>query len=274
MLPVLLWLACAPLPPPSAVPPPVVEVAPSVWPEAGAPLTPPVVEVPEGFRPQRVFVVAGHGAPGNSGNLGSTCVREQDFTRMAADRLARMLDATGQLDAILARTGGARPSYRARLAHLEASGAAAMIELHSDSRADSATAAGVAEDGEVCWSDHREPGFTVLVRDRGPAALVAERLSLARHLAIAMAQAGFPPWTGDNYEGLYEADAVPGVWRDRRRLFMLDRPTVPSVIIETHNARDLLESQRWQEARTHEVFGRAVLAGLLAHLDPTVAPAQ
>jgi hypothetical protein len=55
---------------------------------------------------------------------------------------------------------------------------------------------------------------------------------------------------------------VPGVWLDRRRRFVLDRPTVPSVIIETRDARDGREP--WAEDRTHDVFGRAVIAGLLS----------
>jgi N-acetylmuramoyl-L-alanine amidase len=68
-----------------------------------------------------------------------------------------------------------------------------------------------------------------------------------------MTDAGFLPWIGDDYGGQYEADETPGVWRDRRRLFVLDRPKVPSIIVETHNARDGREPERWQEPRTHEV---------------------
>lgn len=238
--------------------------APVAWPDSSAALHHPVLEVPEGFEVQEVFVVAGHGTRGGEGNLGSWCVREQDFTLRAAQSLSALLDATGQFVAIQARTGTQRPSYRSRLRHLERSGATAMIELHSDARADAMTANAVSEDGETCWRDDGEPGFTILVADRdaGPQ-LVARRLALARSLATAMADAGFPPWVGDNYQGLYEADEVPGVWLDRRNLFMLRKPRVPSVIIETHNAKDGRETLRWEEPQTHDAFGRAMIAGLI-----------
>jgi N-acetylmuramoyl-L-alanine amidase len=243
------------------------EVVPDpVWPEEGGQLRNPVIEVPPGFRRQTVFVVAGHGASGNEGNLGSWCTREQDFTLEAADALSALLDGTGRFDVVRARTGEQRPSYAARVRHLARSGATAMIELHSDARADALVANAVSEAGETCWRDDGEPGFTVLVRDIGaPAPLVAERLALARTLAEALAGAGFPAWVGDNYEGLYEADEVAGVWHDRRGLYMLRKPTVPSVIIETHNAFDGRETVRWSEPETHDTFGRAVLAGLIAY---------
>lgn len=261
----LSLLACRPVAPVAPAPLVVEEVVAPRWPEVGALLRPPVIEVPAGFTPREVFIVAGHGAPGNAGNLGSTCVREQDFTLRAADRLARMLDATGQFVARRARSGAARPSYAARLARIEASAAVAVIELHSDARGWATAPTGVTGAGEVCWKAEHEPGFTVLVRDRGPDALVAARLGLARQIARALAGAGFAPWAGD-YGDAYEADEVPGVWRDRRRLFMLDRPSVPSVIIETHNAWDLQEARRWEEGRTHDVFGRSVVAALIGWL--------
>jgi N-acetylmuramoyl-L-alanine amidase len=224
-----------------------------------------VIEVPEDHVRQKVFVVAGHGTRTNEGNLGAWCTREQDFTLRAASNLARMLDATGQFDAIEARTGDQRPSYSARLRHLERVGATAMIELHSDARADRMRPHAISMDGETCWRDDGEPGFTILVADReGTAELIEDRLALARALGRALADAGFTPWVGDNYQGLYEADEVPGVWRDRRRLFMLREPGVPSVLIETHNGKDGRETLRWEEPATHDAFGRAVLSGLLS----------
>lgn len=264
----LLSIACVPAPPEVAArAAPVAAPAEPVWPEEGAPLRPPPIEVPPGFRPRTVFLVAGHGAPGNDGNLGATCVREQDFALEATEALGRRLDATGWFRTVRARTGEERPSYAARLAHQERSGASTWIELHSDARADAVTPNGTSADGETCWRDDGEPGFTVLVRDRGAARLVEDRLALARALARAMTETGFLPWVGDNYGEQYVADEVPGVWRDRRRLFVLDRPRVPSVIVETHNARDGREPLRWAEERTHEAFGRAVIRGLLAFHD-------
>ena len=262
----LAALACTPPPPPvvsvpAAVPPSVVLDAPA-WPEEGAPLRHPVIEVPAGFVPQKVFVIAGHGSGrDNIGNLGAWCTREQDFTLRTADGLADLLDATGQFEAIRARTGDQRPTYDARLAHLHGSGATAMIELHSDARADGMVPHRRAADGEICYRDDGDPGFTVLVRDRG--AGTPRRLRLARAIARAMADAGFTPWVGDNYQGLYEADEVPGVWRDRRGLKMLRRARVPAVIIETHNGKDGRETLRWEEPATHHAFGRAIIAALL-----------
>jgi N-acetylmuramoyl-L-alanine amidase len=103
------------------------------------------------------------------------------------------------------------------------------------------------------------------VRDRGEPELVKGRLSLARALGVALADAAFPPWVGDNYEGLYVQDAVPGVWRDRRNLYLLRAPTVPSILIETHNALDTRETLRWEEPETLDAFGRAMITGLLAY---------
>ena len=80
MLFVLLALACTPPPLPVPVPVPVVPgPGVAIWPDSSAALRHPVIEVPPGHRPQKVFVSAGHGAPGNEGNLGSWCAREQDF---------------------------------------------------------------------------------------------------------------------------------------------------------------------------------------------------
>lgn len=263
LLPVLA--ACTPAAPAAVEAEQVPEaLAPLAWPDTSGALVHPVIEIPPGFARREVFVSAGHGAPDNHGNLGAWCTREEDFALDAADRLADLLDATGVFAAVRARTGHERPSYAARIRRLEASGAATMIELHSDVRADEVVLNATASDGAPCWRDDGEPGFTVLVRDRGAPALVAERLALARSLARSLADAGFPPWVGDNYEDLYVADDVPGVWLDRRNLFVLRAPSVPSVIVETHNARDGRETLRWDEPETHDAFGRAVIAALLA----------
>ncbi|MEZ4239612.1 MAG: N-acetylmuramoyl-L-alanine amidase [Myxococcota bacterium] len=234
------------------------------WPDDPGALHPPPIDVPPDHRPSTVFLVAGHGARDNEGNLGAWCTREQDFTLRTTDALAHLLASTGQFGVVRARTGEQRPSYAARLRHLARSGASLLIELHSDSRAHSVVQNGTSAAGEPCWRDDSEPGFTVLVHDRGEADLVTRRLALARALALALADTGFPPWVGD-YNGLYEADAVPGVWRDRRNLYMLRQPAVPSVIVETHNARDGRETLRWDEPATRDAFGRAVVTALLRY---------
>ena len=91
-------------------------------------------------------------------------------------------------------------------------------------------------------------------------------------LGSAMAQAGFPPYPGADYGSLYEAHPEqPGVFVDRheprKRIRMLRRPTMPSVIIETHHAWDRREEARWQEPATLEVFALAVTAALIAAAD-------
>jgi len=83
-----------------------------------------------------------------------------------------------------------------------------------------------------------------------------------------MAGAGFLPYGGADYAGLYDLDPVPGVFLDRRVLYMLRRPTMPSVILETHHGLDAEERARWEEERTREAFADAVAAALLTALSP------
>lgn len=272
MMPLLLLLlachAAAPEPPP---PEPVAPKSPPIaapeWPQPGAPFDHPVIESPPGFEKQSVFVIAGHGNGSKTGNLGAWCTWESDFALETADQLSDLLDATGHFDVVRARSGKQRPSYGSRIRHLERSGATAMIELHSDARANHMMPNGAAANGEVCWRDDGEPGFTILVNDRTNAPDKADRLALARAIAESMTAAGFLPWVGDNYGELYERDEVDGVWRDRRGLYMLRHPLVPAVIIETHNAKDGLETRRWEEPGTHDAFGRAMLAALFRWYD-------
>lgn len=60
---------------------------------------------------------------------------------------------------------------------------------------------------------------------------------------------------------------MPGVFVERhkpnKRIMMLRRPGVPSVIIETHHAWDTREAARWEEPRTRQVFATAVHAALV-----------
>ena len=100
--------------------------------------------------------------------------------------------------------------------------------------------------------------MSVLWSDEGEAALVARRHALARAIATRAAQAGFPPYAGLDYVGLYDPDAVPGVFvdrhEDRKRIMLLRRPTVPSVIVETHEAWDVAEATRWEQPDTLAAF--------------------
>jgi N-acetylmuramoyl-L-alanine amidase len=58
-----------------------------------------------------------------------------------------------------------------------------------------------------------------------------------------------------------------------RRIHVLRRPRVPSVIIETHHALDFEEAARWKEERTLEVFAAAVAQGLVDALSSPASPA-
>jgi N-acetylmuramoyl-L-alanine amidase len=261
----LVLLACRSSAPeaPISETPPVQRPEPlPVWPDPSAAFIHPVIRVPEGFERQTVFVNAGHGNGGRHGNLGAWCTRESDFTLRASERLSDLLHATGHFDVVRSRTGDQRPSYGSRIRHLKRSGASTMIELHSDARASAMVPNAVASDGEICWRDDSEPGFTILVNDRASTEEAKERLALARAIAVSMAEVGFVPWVGDDYEGMYDRDDVDGVWRDRRGLYMLRHPEVPAVIIETHNGKDGRETLRWEDPATHDAFGRAVLVAL------------
>ena len=259
---IVFILACTPSTPPEPVPPrdPAPEVV-AEWPNEGAPLKVPLIEAASGTSKVRLFLSAGHGAPGNAGNTGVECQREEDFALTATRDLADRLRATGRFEVTEARTGADRPTYSARLAHLNTSGADLFIEIHSDARGDTPETVGTSPDGHPCLRQDEAPGVAVLLRDEGP--LKGARLRLARSVAKALADAGFAMFDGVEYKDLYEHDPTAGVFLDRRGLMMLRRPEVPSIIIETHHARDPREVARWKEPRTYEAFAAAVGVGVL-----------
>ena len=82
-----------------------------------------------------------------------------------------------------------------------------------------------------------------------------------------MSEAGFFPYPGQEYEGLYAAEpGAAGAFVDRhadaKRLMVLRRTSMPAVIVETHNALDPREAARWDEAHTREAFAMALARGL------------
>jgi N-acetylmuramoyl-L-alanine amidase len=263
----LLLLACgAPTPEPAApIPPPLAPAPPPppAWPQAGA-VHSLVVPTLDGPAAPIVMIDAGHGAPRNPGNTSILCEEEQDEMLRLQDDLVETLETEGAVEVLAGRRGDARPSYASRARRAEAAGASALIQLHSDARG-----GGTVVDTrppDVCVSNPLDPGFAVLWSDEGPDDRVAARLALARALARRMTEAGFLPYRGENYEGIYEGDDVPGVFLDRhtprQRIWVLRRPQIPSVIIETHHARDAEEVARWKEPETLAAFGSAVGAAL------------
>ena len=256
---------------------PLLALCLSAWPSAEAPLQvlplPPRADAGTG-RKLRIYVDAGHGAKDNHGASSCTCENEEDFTLRTAKALAEALLATGRFEVRLSRKDDEKPSYLTRTAEAEQWKADLMLGVHFDVR-------GVAypyepEPGRACWrapllgeDGQDSAGFAVLWSDED-AATHPERTKSARFgraLAARLAAAGLKPYGGYDYQGLYDPDEVPGGFIDRhvpgRRIWMLRKPKVPSLIIETHHALDLEERQRWQEQKTHQAFAAAVAAGLL-----------
>jgi len=247
--------------------------SPPTWPAPGAPLTVSEVRFPKGFGKRRIYLDAGHGAEGNTGNKGVTCEDEETFTLRVAEDLAKRLEATGHFQVRVSRKSGKRVPYPTRVTAAEQWRAHAMLSLHSDSRGTAAPWS--PKPDQECFRQDTAPGFTVLwsESEEATALLQAGRAGLARALARRLNQTGFPPYDGLDYEGLYASDtAQPGVFVARepthRKIFVLRKPRIPSVIIETHHALDFEEAARWREQRTLEAFAAAVAQGLVDALAP------
>jgi N-acetylmuramoyl-L-alanine amidase len=270
----LLPLACqsptAPTPHDAAAaaePKPAVQ-PPPVWPEPGGKLSPPILAFPASFKARRIYLDPGHAASATShGNTSCFCLREEEFNLQVADALAQALTATGHFEVKIGRAPGKLVPYPARLEEATRWKADAFLSIHSDARGEYAW--GYWKTDELyCARNLTDPGFAVLWSDLGTEKLIAQRLRLARAISAAMIAAGFPPYPGQNYEGLYEGDPEqPAVFVDRhvpaQRVFFLHRPRMPSVVIETHHALDPREATRWQEPETLAAFNQAVAAALI-----------
>ncbi len=274
----LLGLGLLLLADPASSSAPTSVAPPPTWPAPGAPLTVSEVRFPKGFGKRRIYLDAGHGAEGNTGNKGVTCEDEETFTLRVAEDLAKRLEATGHFQVRVSRKSGKRVPYPTRVTAAEQWRAHAMLSLHSDSRG--AAAPWSPTPDQECFRQDTAPGFTVLwsESEEATALLQAGRAGLARALARRLNQTGFPPYDGLDYEGLYASDtAQPGVFVARepthRKIFVLRKPRIPSVIIETHHALDFEEAARWREQRTLEAFAAAVAQGLVDALAPE-APAE
>ena len=210
---------------------------------------------------ETVFLMAGH-ANGRTrnGNTGVHGQIEAEVNLETALRLGAALEATGCFEVVQGRTGDARPSYGSRIRHAERIEADAFIELHTDAR------------GPIwAWADSPEGevyraagalGFSVLYNERNHVpGIAAARRDLARSVTRSLRAAHFEPFPA--YAGMYDPDVEVGAHLDRRGLKMLREPEVPSIIIETHNAKHFEESLRWREDRVHEAFAAAIADGLV-----------
>ena len=265
-------------PPPETAPTPAVIAAPVPapeapprWPAASAPLTVAKVEFPKGFGRKRIYLDAGHGAPGNDGNTSVVCEPEAAHTLRVAEDLAKRLEATGHFQVKVSRKSGQRPTYQDRLEQAERWRAQLFVSLHSDARGEARWWQSTLE--QVCLRNDSAPGYSVLYADDIAEPLLSQRLTLARALARRMGDAGFLPYGGEDYVGLYAPDSEqPGTFVSRhlpgQRIFVLRKPPMPSVIIETHHALDLEEVERWREERTLEAFAAAVAQGVVDAFAP------
>lgn len=215
-------------------------------------------------RKVRVFVDAGHGAPGNTGNHGCHCQSEEEHTLQVAQHLSFVLADTGRFEVKLSRLPGEAPLYRPRIADAEAFRADVIISIHSDSRGEATALA--QGDGGTCLRKDDAPGFSVLWNDEGPA--FAGREKLGRAVGTRLREAGFFPYSGVDYTDLYRQDEVePSGWIDTRpmkqRVFFLRGSPIPTVIVETHHALDPREVARWEALATVDAFAFAVGAAVL-----------
>jgi N-acetylmuramoyl-L-alanine amidase len=224
-------------------------------------------ELPPELPSRRLLVVIdpGHGAKDNPGNTSCYCIAEQDFTLALAYDLEAALEALEGYDVVLSRHGSELVSYAERVAMAERLHADAFISLHSDIRGQAKLwRPNGAEDCK--WSEEA-PGFSVLFSDEAEPQLVTARRSLGSALAKGLLAANFSPYGGEEYLNLYAADAAAaGLFVDRheakKRVFVLRKPTIPSIIIETHNALDPREARRWEDVDVRHAFALAVAQGL------------
>jgi len=209
--------------------------------------------------PFRVFLDAGHGVGDNRGTQLASGEWEDEATLRIGQVVAARLGRTPGLAWRLSREGTPGPDYPARKADAEAWGADALVSLHVDARVFDAR-----PDGRVCPSGDRTRGFLVIYSDWGDGELVARRRRLARQVARALARAGFPAYDPRPCLRGYVLDGTPGVLVERRVLFILRRPTMPSIIVETHDGEHAAEVADWREDSTLQTFARALTAGLKA----------
>lgn len=214
--------------------------------------------------PLVVYLDAGHGAPDNEGNRSSLCELEQDTMHDLALDLGAALEAYGGFVVVPSRTGDERVPYAERVADAERVGADVFLSLHSDVRGQ--VSAWSPEPGLVCRASHDAPGFTVLHSDEGPAELAAARAALCAGISESMRRAGFSPYDGAEYVGLYAPSGPSGCFVDRhapdKRILVLRRPSMPSVIVETHNALDPREAVAFRDPLVREAFARAIAHAL------------
>ena len=221
------------------------------------------VDFPDNYGRLVVVLDAGHGSPtaGTDGNVSVRCEAEMDHTFRVTQRLKAAMEATGHFRVLETRPAGTRIGLSERHEVAEQADADLLLSIHSDWRG-GGTKVADAYDGRPCMHSEEDPGFSVLYSGQGEEPLRGRRLDLARVIAQQMVARDFEPYDGEKYYNYYTADKVDGVFRDGRGLLLLRRPTMPSVIIETHHALDTDDVALWQQAATVDKFVDAVLTAL------------
>lgn len=236
-------------------------------PQEGAPL-----------RRLRVFVDAGHGAPGNDGNSGCFCQPEHVHTLQVAQHLAAVLRRAAHFEVKVSRTGAARPRYQERIAQAKAFKADFIVSIHSDVRG-FPSPWGEDDEGRPCWRNDGAPGFAVLWSEEGSEKTVAGRRRLGRAIGRRLEEAGFLAYSGEDYGALYRQDShTQSGWVDirplKKRVYFLRGSTIPTVIVETHHALDPKEVEHWNESVTLDAFASATAQALLDAALELEAPSQ
>ncbi len=236
-----------------------------MWPER-APLDLELPPAQAGERRIAVYLDAGHGAVDNPGNTSCFCVPEQDFTHALADDVESILEETGRFWIVRSRAGAQLVKYAARVDEAVRLKADVFVSLHSDVRGTKELWR--PEPAVECQRALDAPGFSVLYSDEGAPDIAAKRRRLAERVAGAMGEASFLAYGGAEYVGLYEGvGAGTGVFVDRhepnKRIFVLRRPVMPSIIVETHNALDPREAEAWEDAGVRRAFAFALGRGIL-----------
>lgn len=222
-----------------------------------------VLESPAPGPRLRVVIDPGHGARDNTGNRSAFCRDEQDFTFELARDVKSELEATGRFEIRLSRETGESVEYKARLDAATAWGARAFVSLHSDVRGHAESWKPQAE--LECPRHRGGTGFAVLFSDE-VAAGRDERERLASGIAREVTRAGFLPFEGVEYAADYAPRSTRGVFVDRHapdaRIFVLRSSSMPSVIIETHNALDDREALVWEDPHARRAFSRGLARAL------------
>lgn len=215
----------------------------------------------------RVVIDPGHGARGNTGNRSAFCRDEQDFTVDLARDVKRELEATGRFEIRLSREARETVEYKSRLDAAASWGARAFVSLHSDVRGHAETWR--PREGLECPRHRGGTGFAVLFSDEVAAGLT-EREHLASGIAREVSRAGFVPFEGVEYSADYAPRPTAGVFVDRHapdaRIFVLRSSSMPSVIIETHNALDDREALVWEDPEARRAFARGLARALAGAL--------